>query len=138
MGIGARLDQHVRTNQLGVVCGAETGFRIGTNPDTVRAPDVAFVRRERVEKAGIPDGFWPGAPDLAIEVASPGDAYTEVQDKVLDWLPAGTRMVVVLDPAQRVASVHRANAATLLTESDVLSGEDVAPGWSVPVRDLFA
>lgn len=137
MGIGAGLDRHVRANQLGVVCGAETGFRISTNPDTVRAPDVAFVRRERIEQTGIPDGFWPGAPDLAVEVVSPSDSYTEVQDKVLDWLAAGTRMVVVVDPGKRVVSVHRAHAATLLTENDVLSGEDVVPGWSVPVKDLF-
>jgi Uma2 family endonuclease len=137
MGIGARLDQHVRSNALGVVCGAETGFRISSNPDTVRAPDVAFVRRERVEQTGIPEGFWPGAPDLAIEVVSPSDAYAEVQDKVLDWLAAGTRMVVVVDPGKRVVSVHRAHEATVLTESEVLSGADVVPGWSVPVKDLF-
>jgi Uma2 family endonuclease len=132
---GARLGQYVRENGLGVVFGAETGFKISANPDTVRAPDVAFVRRDRIGKAGIPDGYWIGAPDLAVEVVSPGDSYTEVQEKVLDWLAAGTRMVIVLDPGKRVVSVHRATAATLLGENDVLSGEDVVPGWSVAVKD---
>jgi len=138
IGVGARLDHYVRDHGLGVVCGAETGFKISANPDTVRAPDVAFVRRERVERTGIPDGYWIGAPDLAVEVVSPNDSYTEVQDKVPDWLAAGTRMVIVLYPANRVVAVHRPHAATPLTENDVLSGDDVVPGWSVPVKDFFA
>jgi len=67
------LAQHVKDNHLGIVFGAETGFKITTNPDTVRAPDIAFVSHERIPATGIPRGFWPGAPDLAVEVVSPGD-----------------------------------------------------------------
>lgn len=131
------LGNHVRTHNLGEVFAAETGFRIATNPDTVRAPDVAFVSRARIEQIELPKGYWPGAPDLAIEVVSPSDSYEAVEEKVLDWLAAGTQMVVVLNPAKRTASVHRGAQAQLLTEHDTLSGGDVVPGWSVPVRDLF-
>lgn len=138
MRLGWRLGQYVETNGLGVVFAAETGFMLSTNPDTVRAPDVAFVSRERVERIGHPEGYWPGAPDLAAEVVSPSDSYTDVEEKVIDWLSAGTRMVVVVDPRKRTVAVYRASAVTFLTDHDVLSGDDVVPGWSVPVKDLFA
>jgi Uma2 family endonuclease len=131
------LKQHVDANKLGVTFASETGFKISTNPDTVRAPDAAFVSRERIEKLGVPKGYWPGAPDLAVEVVSPNDSYEEVEEKVLDWLEAGTRMVVIVNPAKRVVSVYRALKATVLTENDVLNGEDVVPGWSVSVKALF-
>lgn len=86
----ARLvDTFVSTHGLGLVFGAEGGFKIASNPDAVRAPDLAFVRRERIPESGIPKGFWPGAPDLAAEVVSPGDTYEEVEEKVADWLRAG-------------------------------------------------
>ena len=127
----------VKAQSLGAVFAAETGFRIGTKPDTVRAPDVAFVTRARIEQIGIPEGFWPGAPDLAVEVISPSDTFSEVEEKVLDWLDAGCRMVIVLDPRKRTASVYRGPNAKLLTVDDMLSGEDVMPGWSVAIRDLF-
>jgi Uma2 family endonuclease len=76
------LAQHVEERGLGAVYAAETGFLLGRDPDTVRAPDAAFVRRERVEEVGETEGYWPGAPDLAVEVVSPGDAYAEVEGKV--------------------------------------------------------
>ena len=88
-----RLAQHVETNDLGAVYAAETGFLISTNPDTVRAPDVAFVSRKRIEGVKKAEGYWPGAPDLAVEVVSPGDTYTEVEEKAIEWLEAGTLMV---------------------------------------------
>ena len=87
--INASLNLYVKANGLGRTYAAETGFFLGTDPDHVRAPDVAFVRRERTEAIGRPDGYWPEAPDLAIEVVSPNDRYTEVDEKVADWLAAG-------------------------------------------------
>jgi Uma2 family endonuclease len=133
-----RLAQHVEAQHLGVVYAAETGFRLATNPDTVRAPDVAFVRRERVEAAGDVEGFWPGAPDVAVEVLSPRDTYTEVEEKVVEWLHGGTRLVIVIDPRKRTVTVYRAlNDITILTEADVLDGDDVIPDWSMPIRELF-
>ena len=138
MRVGWLLTQHVEENNLGAVYAAETGFVLSRDPDTVRAPDVAFVRRERVEKVGEAGGYWPGAPDLAVEVVSPGDYYTEVEGKVADWLRAGARMVVVVDPSNRVVRVHRGptDVATL-DEGGEIAGGDVVPGWRLPVRDLF-
>ncbi len=139
MRIGWRLAQHVEANDLGEVLAAETGFRLSSDPDTVRAPDVAFVRLERVAEAGETRGFWSGAPDLAVEVVSPGDTYSEVEDKVLDWLDAGTLMVVVVNPRQRTVTLYRSRAdIVILTRNDVLDGQDVVPGWSLPIQELFA
>ena len=102
------------------------------------APDAAFVRRERVEAVGLTTGFWPGAPDLAAEVVSPGDTYAEVQDKIADWLNAGTRLVVVVNPStQTVALYHSRHDIRILTTDDVLDGGDVVPNWTLPVRDIF-
>src|SRR5215203_6228113 len=80
-----RLAQHVETHRLGVVFAAETGFRIGTDPDTVRAPAVAFVTRARIEQVGRVEGYWPGVPDLVVEVVSPNCRYTEVEEKTTGW-----------------------------------------------------
>src|SRR5215210_8720215 len=101
MSLAWRLARYVEENQLGAAYAAETGFRLSSNPDTVRAPDVAFVSRDRIEAIGETEGFWPEAPDLAIEVVSPGDGYTDVEEKVFAWLDAGTKMVVVINPRQR-------------------------------------
>jgi Uma2 family endonuclease len=137
--LGASLLERVRAGRLGRVFGAETGFLLAVNPDTVRAPDAAFVRREHVEAEGKVTGYWPGAPDLAAEVISPNDLYTEVEDKVAMWLAYDTRMVLVINPRRRAVVVHRPGAPIrLLGEADVIDGEDVVPGWRLPVRDLFA
>jgi Uma2 family endonuclease len=132
------LDRHVRAHALGTVYAAGTGFKLASNPDVVRAPDVAFVRRERVEEVGDVEGYWPGAPDLAVEVISPGDTYTEVQDKVCDWLEAGTKMVILVMPRRRAVTVYRSlSDIVMLGETDTLEGGDVVPGWRIPVRELF-
>jgi Uma2 family endonuclease len=139
MNISTPLDQFVRAHGLGTVCAAETGFRLASNPDTVRAPDVAFVRDERVKQVGDVAGYWPGPPDLVVEVVSPGERYTDVQDKVLEWLTAGSRMVVVADPGRRVVMVYRTlDEISLLTENDTLDGADVVPEWRLAVREVFA
>jgi Uma2 family endonuclease len=133
------LDRHVRAHNLGVVYAAETGFKLASNPDMVRAPDVAFIRRERVEEVGDVEGYWPGAPDLAVEVISPSDTYADVQEKVFDWLEAGTRMVILVMPRKRAVTVYRSlTDMIMLTEHDTLDGGDVVPGWQIPVRELFA
>jgi Uma2 family endonuclease len=139
MNVSTPLDQHVRANDLGKVYAAETGFKIGTNPDTVRAPDVAFVSRQRLEEAGDVQGYWPGAPDLVVEVISPGDIYIEVEEKVLDWLKAGAKMVVVVNPRKQIVTVRRSiNDIVTLTADDTLDGGDVVPGWSMAVKSIFA
>jgi Uma2 family endonuclease len=138
LNITTPLDQHVRANTLGAVYAAETGFQLTVDPDTVRAADVAFVRQERVEAVGDTDGYWPGAPDLAVEVVSPNDLYTEIEEKVIDWLDAGTQMVVIINPRKRFVTVYRSRTnITLLTENDTLDGADVVPGWHIAVHDVF-
>ena len=139
MRLAARLFQHVEADRLGVVYAAETGFLLSRDPDTVRAPDVAFVSQQRVEETGEPEGYWPGPPDLAAGIVSPNDTYAQVEEKVLDWLNAGTRMVVVVNPGERTATVYRSRTEiAVLTGQDVLDGAGVVPGWRLPVSDLFA
>jgi Uma2 family endonuclease len=138
VNIAVVVAQFVRAHGLGVVFGAETGFKIASDPDTVRAPDLAFVRRERIPQEGIPREFWPSAPDLAVEVVSPGDTYTEVEEKVHDWLNAGTRMVLVLNPRTRTVAIYTSHAnAVRLTEADTLEGGEVLPGFTCRVAALF-
>ena len=137
--IGSRLNVHVKTHKLGYVCGAETGFRIAQNPDTVRAPDAAFVCQASIELQGIVKGYWNGAPDLAIEVISPGDTYAEVAEKVDEWLTAGCRMVWVVNPRRETVEVYRPNEDfTLLRGTDTLDGGDIVEGFQCQVQDIFA
>jgi len=138
MNLSTPLDQYVRANHLGRVYAAATGFRLTTGPDTVRAPDVAFMRQERVLAVGHVTGYLPGPPDLAAEVVSPNDRPAEVEEKVASWLAHGTRLVLVVDPRQRTVRVYRPGIpARTLAEQDVVSGDDVVPGWTLPVRALF-
>jgi Uma2 family endonuclease len=112
---------------------------LARNPDTVRAPEVAFVARKRIPAEGVPEGFWLFAPDLAVEVISPSDRFDDVLAKVQDYLHAGTRLVWVLHPRTTAAMVYRANGAVqLLQGHDELSGEDVLPGFRCRVQELFA
>ncbi len=133
-----RVGQFVRENQLGSVFAAETGFLIGRNPDTVRAPDFAFVTRRRCDAAGRVTGYWPGAPDIAAEVISPGDSFADVEEKVLCWLAAATQVVWAIEPRQRHVTVYRsASDITVLASAVSLDAADLLPGWSMLVRDLF-
>jgi Uma2 family endonuclease len=120
------------------VAGADTGFWLTRDPDTVRAPDVAFVRRERLPTGAARRGYFPGAPDLAVEVISPKDLYTEVDEKVGEWLAHGTLMVLVVNPRRRTVAVHRpGQPVRILGEDETLDGEDAVPGWTMAVRDIF-
>ena len=139
MRVGSMLDQHVRARRLGTVYAAETGFLLSRDPDTVRAPDAAFVSTERLARVPETDGYLEVPPDLVVEVISPSDRFTEVEEKVQAWLKAGTRLVLVVDPSTRTVYVyHGAGRVTVLTEEDTLDAGDVVPGWRVPVREFFA
>jgi Uma2 family endonuclease len=132
------LGAHVKQHDLGAVTG-ETGYLLGRNPDHVRAPDVAFVCRERLAEEGIPVRYWPGAPDFCAEVVSPNDTYAYMQEKACDWIRHGARMVVVVEPERRRVVVHRSDTdVQILGEDGVLCGGDVVPGFEVPIRELFA
>ena len=136
--ISGELRKFVKANHLGRAYSPNTGFLLERNPDYVLAPDAAFVRQERVEAVGDTDGYFPGAPDFAAEVISPSDRIANVYAKVEEWLNAGTRMVIVINPRNRTVSVHTPDADTVtLSEDYTLDGGDVVPGWRLPVIDLF-
>lgn len=133
------LTQYVLAHRLGRVVTGEPGFLLATDPDTVRAPDVAFVNHERIEATGTVTGYRRGAPDLAVEVISPNDRYTDVEEKVATWLEHGARLVVVVNPRGRTVTVYRPpQRIRHLTVADTLEGEEVVPGWSLPLRELFS
>ena len=133
------LDQYVTANALGLVFGAETGFLIAADPDTVRAPDVAFVTSRRISAGGLPDGFWPGPPDLAVEVVSPGDTVREVDDKTAEWLDAGSEMVWVVRGRQQTVTVHRAGGKPeILAAGSHLDGGSLLPGFRCKLAEIFS
>ncbi len=131
------LGQHVRAQRLGRVLAAETGFRISRNPDTVRAPDISFVSRERVPPDGPPEGYWELAPDLAVEVVSPNDTAAEVQSKVQMWPESGVRLVWVVYPDARSMVSYKSLEISTFTAEDALSGGVVVPGFEHPVTEDF-
>ncbi|HYM62773.1 MAG TPA: Uma2 family endonuclease [Thermoanaerobaculia bacterium] len=131
--IAAHLGSYVRAAGLGEVVVAEAGFLLRKDPDTVRCPDVGFVAKGRA----IEDAFITGAPDLAIEVISPSDAYSDVITKVRDYLGAGCRMVILIDPRRQSATVHTSDTTVHLSAADAIDGDAVIPGWKLPLRELF-
>jgi Uma2 family endonuclease len=133
------LGVHVKFNKLGVVCAAETGFVLAHDPDTVRAPDISFISRERYEKVGRTEKYWEGAPDLAVEVLSPSDTVGRVEGKVAHWLEAGARMVWVVGPRLQTVTVYNSqDDIQVLTQKDQLTGGDVVPGFVISVAEIFA
>jgi Uma2 family endonuclease len=133
------INHHVIAHRLGIVAGAETGYVLSTNPDTVRGADVSFVAAARIPKGRLPVKYWPGAPDLAVEVVSPGDTVMEVAEKVDEYLVAGARSVWIVNPKHRTITLHHPGQNPIvLRENDVLVDEQIFPGLSVPVADVFA
>jgi Uma2 family endonuclease len=139
MRLGRRIDELVERHRLGIVFAAETGFTLAE--DTVRGPDVSFVRTERIPAEGLPErGFFPGAPDLAVEVLSPGDwgRPGALSRRIGQFLAAGTRLVWVVDLRQRHVVVHRPdNTVEIVPEQGVLTAEPVLPGFELPLAELF-
>jgi Uma2 family endonuclease len=127
----------VKQHQLGKVL-TESGFRLKANPDTVRSPDVSFLATANLPPDGLPAGFITGPPDLAIEVVSPNDTASIIQDKVQDYLSAGSQLVWLVYPQQRIVIVYYPDGtAKTLHEQDTLAGETVVPGFSCRVADFF-
>lgn len=135
--LGFLLGQHVYPRRSGMLFGQDTGFLIERDPDTVRAPDLAFVRAERTKDVAR-RGFVPFAPDLAVEVLSPSERPGEVLEKVAAWLRAGTSLVWVIDPDRSIAHVHRADGTiAIVREDEALNGEDVLPGFACALSDVL-
>lgn len=137
--IAALLEGFVRERDLGSVYAGDAGFILARSPDTVRGPDVAFVSKKRtVLLEADEDGFLLGAPDLAVEVLSPGDRAGRVREKVADYLAAGTLVVWVVDPARERVTVYRALfSPTILRRGEEVEGGDVLPGFRVEASDFF-
>ena len=139
MRLAVAISVHVDQHQLGVVFAADTGFKLASSPDTVRAPDVSFVSRGRIPTGGIPKAYWPGAPDLAVEVLSPTDVRSEIDERIDEYLRSGVRLVWFVNPFERRVTVHRPGKRPLvLEEHDSVDGGDVLPGFSYPLARLFA
>ncbi len=137
-GLAWRLAQFVHQQKLGQVPAAETGFLIGHDPDTVRAPDVSFVSNAQIQRCGLPASYFPEAPSLAVEVVSPDDSAEEVDVKIRHWLSSGTKLAWVVYPRGRTVTVYRSlDDIRVLTEKDQLEGEDVVPGFQCLVADIF-
>lgn len=136
--IGRLLDEYVEAHGLGVCCGAETGFILRRSPDTVRAPDAAVVVAANIPGTGLPDSFWPCAPDLAVEVVSPWDRPADVQTKVGEYFAAGTRLVWLVEPKAQTVRVYRSVRDVRVVGTDGhLDGGDVLPGFRCSVQRLF-
>lgn len=139
MALGVLLHVYASQHKLGQVFAAETGFKIHVDPDTVRAPDIAFVAQERIPPTGVPSGYWELAPDLVVEVVSPNDSAADVQDKIEEWLNAGVRRVWVVYPDTQTIHVYRSlKEVNVLKSGDRLDGEDLLPGFSCAVEEIFA
>jgi Uma2 family endonuclease len=136
MRFGSLLHQHVQSRKLGVVM-TEVGFKLASNPDTVRAPDIAFIRQDRIPLSE-PRGCWNGPADLAVEVLSPDDRQSDVRTKVDQYLAGGVALVVVIDPdAETAAAFRRSAPSATLHGVEVLDLDDVVPGFSCRVEEIF-
>ena len=135
--LGFLVSQHVYAERLGAVFAQDTGFQIASDPDTVLAPDLAFIRAERLPSAGE-EGYWRIAPDLVAEILSPSHRRKKVLRKVHDWLGAGVRLVWVIDPARGEACMYGSDGTETMVPADgELTGGDVLPGFRCGVRDVF-
>jgi Uma2 family endonuclease len=138
--LGLEVGWFVRQNRLERCFAAETGFMVAQDPDTVLAPDLAFVAAERLPSPLPVRGFLPVVPDLVLETRSPGDTPSEVAEKVANWLAAGVRMVWDMNLRDHMLTIYRPGEADprVLGAADVLDGGDVLPGFSLPLARVFA
>jgi Uma2 family endonuclease len=128
---------HVRSGNLGEVSGPDAGFMLSRNPDTVRSPDISFISKDRL--GPLEDSYYTVAPDLAVEVISPGNSETEMEEKITAYFRVGTLLVWYFYPQLRAIYVYHApDKITVLGVDDTLDGGDVLPGFKVNVKDIFA
>ena len=133
------LGDFIKPRKLGILTASDSGVWLERDPDTVREPDIAYFSAEASPLDERVTGYAEVAPDLVVEVASPGDSRTEVNEKALMWLSHGVGLVWVVHPDTRTVDVHRTdNPVETLSEAEALDGLDVLPGFSCEVRDIFA
>ena len=132
------LFQYIYKTNLGGLFGADTGFFLQRDPDTIRAPDAAFIAMERIPPDGIPSGFIDTIPDLVVEVVSPSDRAGQVQAKIEQWIEHGVKLVWLVYPERRSIMVYRSlSEVHVLHEGDTLTGGQVLPGFSCAFSDIF-
>jgi Uma2 family endonuclease len=137
--VAAALINFVEANDLGMAFGAETGFVVGRDPDSVLGADAAFVSHERLATAENFEKYFPFAPDLAVEVLSPGNTVREINEKVAMYFAAGSRAVWVFNPRKRTTAVYTSPTdVRVLNEQDTLDGGEVLPGFGLELSKLFA
>ncbi len=137
--IFAALNAFVEQRQLGMCFPDNTGFQLPGLGDTVRSPDVAFVRMERLPTGGIGTGWMTVAPDLVVEILSPTETTSQLEDKLRDYRSAGTRVFWIVDPLARTVSVR--DAATgdrVVGEHGEIDAPELLPGFVMPVARIFA
>jgi Uma2 family endonuclease len=129
---------HVDDHALGATFAAETGFKIAVNPDTVRAPDGAFVCQEKMDTLSDDTGYLPFAPDLAVEVVSPTDSFVSIEKKSFAWLDAGTQLVLIIEPETKTAHTYRSRTNIAIHGmGDIIDASDIVKGWRLAVSDIF-
>ncbi len=132
------LGAFVKAHGLGNVSTGETGYRVASAPDTVRAPDLGFVRKSRIPPTGVPARFWEIPPDLALEIVSPGDTYEDVESKAREWIESGVTEVWVLNPRLREVKIHRnGRPVEVCREKDVVRSESLLPGFAATAGEFF-
>lgn len=136
--LSAALFNHVSKEKLGAMFDSSTAFKMKSG--NKRSPDISFVAKERLQGLEeLPDGFLEGAPHLAIEILSPGNTVEEIDNKIVEYFDNGSRLVWVINPKQKYVLVYKSSQEPdrLLKSTDSLDGEDVVPGFSIPIADLF-
>ena len=129
----------VKPRKLGRIFGSDAGVRLERNPDTVREPDVGFISAAKMPPEMEANSYYEVVPDLVVEIVSPGDTRREVFDKAQMWLRFGVSLVWVADPETRTVDVYCLDAPSItLSESGSLDGAPVLPGFTLPVREVFA
>ena len=131
--------QFVLEHVLGEGFATDTGFKLSSNPDTVLAPDFAFVTNEKFREGSKTEGYWPGPPDLAVEVLSPNDRPGKVKQKISLWFSFGTRQVWIVDPEHTTVTIYRSESnRTTFSGSDYLEAQDLFPGLRISLDQIFA
>ena len=135
--LGGVIEIYARQHKLGITCDSSTAFTLQNG--NRRSPDISFIAKQRLQGiTEIPQGFFTGAPDLAVEVISPSNTFNEIHQKILEYFENGSKLVWVIYPEEQFVLVyHELTPDKFLRTTDNLDGEDVIPGFTVPVADLF-
>ncbi len=138
LNIGTIINNFVRKKRLGITTGAETGYKLASDPDTVKSPDVAFKSNNRLAEKGLSKGYSTVMPELVIEVNSPFDSYTKILKKIQDWLKARVLEVWVVEPEDSSIVIYDSSGNhKILEKKDEIEGGEILPGFKCKVSEFF-